>query len=506
MFGKKSKSAKTKVTRGDQLRSDFTSVTGLFKSHPFISIKETFGVPAEKYRILYKIDGLQQVGKTKEAKNEHIVEILLPPGYPGSAPLCKAVSPVFHPNFSADEIDIKEHWAPGMPLADLIVRIGEMIAFQKYSTEHPVNTEAAKWADRNSSMLPLSRADLHVLPAEPAKVQTSAVAPEKKKSQPPSPEETSVSEIVIQEQDADTDVDAAPGPEDGRKTEGIIISTDTAQLAVEPAPAERPTLTIATDPVKPPVQESSPAPQDEKPAEIPAVTPVAGDAADREKTPEQKPAAQPMVLFQFFYCPYCGNKNNKDANFCMNCGARIKPLKKRNVAKILYVIAMTVIPVVILAAGVTTIILHVFDHAGKEAVSTPALPALPEKEKPAAVPQEATAAHQQEVKAPAPAITSETIERKMTKTQEPAVQKTPGVFTPSPTHLTEQQKSEKIAGLLQNARLYMNIGSYDDAIKRYKEVLKINPTNYEASMGLDSAQEARVKAPPRPAAPSQPEE
>jgi cytochrome c-type biogenesis protein CcmH/NrfG len=67
----------------------------------------------------------------------------------------------------------------------------------------------------------------------------------------------------------------------------------------------------------------------------------------------------------------------------------------------------------------------------------------------------------------------------------------------APVRLTEQQKSEKIANLLQNARLYMNIGSFDDAIKRYREVLKLNPNNFEASMGLDSAQEARDKTPPR---------
>ena len=359
MFGRKSKSAQPKVNRADQLQSDFAALTAMFTGHPFISIKETFGVPAEKYRIIYKIEGLQQTGKAIEAKNEHIVEILLPPGYPESPPYCKSVSPIFHPNFDADIIDIKEQWSQGLPLTDLVVRIGEMIAFQKYSTSQAVNTEAGKWVDRNSSILPLSTVDLrrvqpHSRAPDPApveiRVESSAV--QDKKSEKLVSDDIFVNQIVIN--DLDADAEETPEPEDARKTEGFVVSADTDQLTKDqvfdavqdqekadvPAPEDvRPqqsgkaiTMTTA-DSSRAPDRVQDTAPQ--SPESTTATAPAAP-----ENPSLQKPAVSPMILFQFFYCPYCGNKNNKDANFCMNCGARIKPMKKRNLARVMSVIAM----------------------------------------------------------------------------------------------------------------------------------------------------------------------
>jgi hypothetical protein len=519
MFGKKSKSGQPRVNRADQLQSDFAAVTGMFAGHPFITIKETFGVPAEKYRILYRIEGLQQTGKAIEAKNEHIVEILLPPGYPESPPYCKSVSPVFHPNFDADIIDINEQWSKSMPLADLIVRIGEMIAFQKYSTSNAVNTEAGKWADRNSSILPLSTVDLHVLarppkapdPA-PVKARVDSSAMQEKKSEKLVSDDIFVNEIVIHDQDADTG--ETPEPDDGRKTEGIVINADTDQLTKEQvldaahvqkkgaSPHEdvagerqsaKAVSPASAEPSKDPNRARDSMPQATESPE--ATTSVASD-----KLSAQKPTAQPMILFQFLYCPYCGNKNNKDANFCMNCGARIRPMRRRNLSRIMSVIAMIVIPVVILTAGIAAVVFHVFNHAEKETASVQSASPQPAQDKEAPSKEEPVAA-QPEKKTVEKPVTAEAIASKMARPQEPEAQKSQNVFAPG--RLTEQQKDQKVTDLLQNARLYMNIGSYDDAIKRYREVLKLNPTNFEASMGLDSAQEARDKAPPRAPAPTE---
>jgi ubiquitin-protein ligase len=523
MFGRKSKSAQPKVNRADQLQSDYAALTAMFTGHPFISIKETFGVPAEKYRIIYKIEGLQQTGKAIEAKNEHIVEILLPPGYPESPPYCKSVSPIFHPNFDADIIDIKEQWSKGMPLADLVVQIGEMIAFQKYSTSQAVNTEAGKWADRNSSILPLSTVDLRrvqprprVPGPAPVEIRTESGAVQNKKSEELVSNDIFVNQIVIN--DLDADAEETPEPEDARKTEGIVVSADTDQLTkdqvIDAAQDQEKAGVPARDNVRPqqqhsgkavtmPTDESSKAPAGDLEAvlQAPESTPATASVAP-EKSPVQKPVP-PMILFQFFYCPYCGNKNNKDANFCMNCGARIKPMRKKNLARILSVIAMIVIPVVILTAGIAAVVFRVFNHTEKETIPVQSMPLQPEQEKPA-IPKQAPAAMQPERRTGEEPVTAEAIASKMVKPQVPEAQKTQNVFAPG--RLTEQQKNEKIAGLLQNARLYMNIGSYDDAIKRYKEVLKLNPTNFEASTGLDSAQEARDKAPPRPQLMGVPEE
>jgi ubiquitin-protein ligase len=208
MFNFKKKAPVNKISRTEQLQSDFKRVTGLFKSHPNISIKETFGSPPDKYHVLYRIDGLQKVKNTIEMKNEHMVEIVLPQKYPEAAPVCTRVSPVFHPNIAPEIIDIKGIWGGGAALADLFVGLGQMITFQKYDTSNPLNSEAAKWADRNMNMLPLSKTDLHY--REPASDQ----------------DEMPGTEVIIQEQQASD----TPPPEDGRKTEGIIINADTSQF------------------------------------------------------------------------------------------------------------------------------------------------------------------------------------------------------------------------------------------------------------------------------------
>jgi hypothetical protein len=501
MFGRKSNSSKPKIKRADRLQSDFSAITSLFKAHPFISIKETFGVPAEKYLVRYKVEGLHLIGKAIEAKNEHLIEILLPPGYPDAVPVCKRVSPVFHPNFTSEMIDIKEYWSKDAdaPLADLIVRIGEMIMFQKYSTANAINTEAGKWADRNTELLPLSNVDLRAHKLEPAPVTANAdekKADEKKAEQPVS-DNIFVNEIVIQDEQQQDTTD----PLDARKTEGITVNTDTAQLYMEqtadasPAPEKVP-APESKAPVPLPQQKNrdrpavADAPKTEQPQSQNSTVQAVAETPAPDALPEQKTVAPQMVLFQFFYCPYCGNKNNKDANFCMNCGARLKPMKKRNTAKAIFIISMIAVPVVILVSGITVVIVHAVRQTPKTVISVPVLPPppQPEQQKPL-VPQPEPEAALPEKKAVEKTITAATVAQKMLQ---------PKTGT---GRLTEQQKNEKIADLLHNAKLYLNIGSYDDAIKRYREVLKLNPTNFEASVGLDSAQEARDKAPPRPSSP-----
>jgi len=478
MFGRKKGPGKSAINRTDQLQSDYTLISGSFKSHPYIHVKETFGVPAEKYVILYNVEGLQLIGKAIEAKSEHVVEILLPPGYPDSAPLCKRISPVFHPNMTAERIDIKGNWSKGTALSELVVRIGEMITFQKYVTEGAINAEACKWAERNADLLPLSKIDLRVRTPEPVS-PLEEIKSDPKESGEPVSDNIFVNEIVINDPEERQAVD---GLDDGRKTEGIVIENDTAALAVEP---------IAKAAAEPVTAVLPPSPEAQRPEK--AKTPLTVTAVSPGTTTVQKLSSPPMVLFQFFYCPYCGNKNNKDANFCMTCGARLKPMKKTNYVRMLSIAAMIVIPVGILIAGITTIVTHDFFHPAKDTVTVPAGPSTqPVEETSKAPPQEPDQSIVK--KAPDEAVTPTSIEEKMAKPQE-AAHKNQNVFAPE--RLTEQQKTEKIANLLQNARLYMNIGSYDDAIKRYREVLKLSPTNFEASMGLDSAQEAKDKTPPR---------
>ena len=49
----------------------------------------------------------------------------------------------------------------GERLVDLVVRIGEMITYQAYNIQSPLDGEAAMWADMNPQVLPVDNRDIH---------------------------------------------------------------------------------------------------------------------------------------------------------------------------------------------------------------------------------------------------------------------------------------------------------------------------------------------------------
>jgi hypothetical protein len=65
-----------------------------------------------------------------------------------------------HPNFDPTTICVGDHWTAAERLVDLVVRIGEMIAYQAYNVKSPLDGEAAMWADLNQHRLPIDKRDL----------------------------------------------------------------------------------------------------------------------------------------------------------------------------------------------------------------------------------------------------------------------------------------------------------------------------------------------------------
>lgn len=149
------------VVRLRRLQADYSQTSSLFQSHPHIRLVSVEGNPPEKYRIEYHIRGLVPVeGKTFNYGEYHRAEIFLMLDYPRRAPFCRMTTPVFHPNIDPQKICIGDHWSAGQSLAQLIVRIGEMICYQSYNIQSPLNAEAAAWAAENLGQLPLFRGDL----------------------------------------------------------------------------------------------------------------------------------------------------------------------------------------------------------------------------------------------------------------------------------------------------------------------------------------------------------
>jgi len=148
-----------------RLQSDAIQMTEAFAGSELIRVVGATGDPPEVYRVEYAVRGLQPgEGKDPIERDDHLVELQLTSEYPRLSPRCRMLTPVFHPNIDEATICVGDHWTAGERLAALVVRIGEMIAYQAYNIRSPLNAEAAMWADLNAHKFPIDSRNLH--PAE----------------------------------------------------------------------------------------------------------------------------------------------------------------------------------------------------------------------------------------------------------------------------------------------------------------------------------------------------
>jgi ubiquitin-protein ligase len=138
-----------------RLQADYAQVQDYVRRHPRVELIQTDGNPPERYQLQYQIRSLRQKDDRLEKADRHLVEITLPLHYPRTPPQCRMLSPIFHPNIAPHAICIGDHWSAGEPLASLVARIGELIAYQSYNTKSPLNGEAARWTNENLDELPL---------------------------------------------------------------------------------------------------------------------------------------------------------------------------------------------------------------------------------------------------------------------------------------------------------------------------------------------------------------
>jgi ubiquitin-protein ligase len=143
-----------------RLQADHGLVTATFAAHPSIHLLATEGDPPERYRFEYLLRGLVVQGGDVVEKEHHLVEFYLTLGYPRQAPLCRMLSPIFHPNIAPHAVCIGDHWTAGESLAALVTRVGELITYQSYNLKSPLNGEAARWAAENLWRFPLDDRDV----------------------------------------------------------------------------------------------------------------------------------------------------------------------------------------------------------------------------------------------------------------------------------------------------------------------------------------------------------
>ncbi len=147
--------------RTRRLIADARQMAAAFTNFPLIRIKSTTGDPAERYQIEYQVHSFDRGKKAPVPREQHLVEIQLTADYPRLGPKCRMLTPIFHPNIDPATICVGDHWTAGERLVDLVIRIGEMLAYQAYNIKSPLDAEAAMWADLNANKLPTDTRNLH---------------------------------------------------------------------------------------------------------------------------------------------------------------------------------------------------------------------------------------------------------------------------------------------------------------------------------------------------------
>lgn len=149
-----------------RLTADYEQLRKRFDGHPAVKIDPLGTVPPERYRVTYDVPSLRLNEKNKPiVVQQTVVDIELPIDYPRTKPRAVAHGSVFHPNFG-EYVCIADFWSPAQSLTDIVTEIGQMLQWQLYNVQSPLNAVAADWAVRHREELPVG--DIDLLSAGPA--------------------------------------------------------------------------------------------------------------------------------------------------------------------------------------------------------------------------------------------------------------------------------------------------------------------------------------------------
>ena len=150
------------TARMRRIAADWEQIKKEFSGHQYIQVTPIGPEPPEKYHVTYFVTGIYMLPNGQIARlNRHEVEITLHSDYPRYKPLCKILTPIWHPNFRDGQICIGDIWGAGESLCDIIINIGDMIQYKSWNSYSPLSADAAQWAIKNKDMFPVGNADLH---------------------------------------------------------------------------------------------------------------------------------------------------------------------------------------------------------------------------------------------------------------------------------------------------------------------------------------------------------
>ncbi len=151
------------TARMRRLMSDYEQVKKDFAGHKYIVVTPVGPEPPEQYHVTYFVNGIYLLPDGRiETLGRHEVEITLHADYPRYKPICRILTPIWHPNFRDGQICIGDIWGAGESLTDIIINIGDMIQYKSWNSSSPLSADAAQWAIENKHLFPVGTLNLYV--------------------------------------------------------------------------------------------------------------------------------------------------------------------------------------------------------------------------------------------------------------------------------------------------------------------------------------------------------
>ncbi len=140
----------------NRLEGEWRRLQRSFAFHPHVTVYPLRGDPPAVYQIDFRLNTLviDDAGQLQYAEGAS-VHIWLPPGFPQDPPLVRPLTGLFHPNVSWEGFHLQSAWQPSETLANLVRRIGEVLAWRIFDPDSVVNPAAVDWLDANPDSLPL---------------------------------------------------------------------------------------------------------------------------------------------------------------------------------------------------------------------------------------------------------------------------------------------------------------------------------------------------------------
>lgn len=146
--------------RARRLAADYQAVKALCRESTILDLSAS-GDPPSVYLLKFSGRGLaMNATRGPYEVFEHEVRIRLGTNYPRSIPELHWLTPIFHPNISANGLvclgGYTTNWVPSLKLDDLCIMLWDMIRYRNFDTSSPYNRLAAEWArSQRQFILPL---------------------------------------------------------------------------------------------------------------------------------------------------------------------------------------------------------------------------------------------------------------------------------------------------------------------------------------------------------------